>query len=77
MKAGLATVVLKTMPAQSKQAAFLPEAKALAEDIAETAAFFYRKDPDASSRRAKCRRWGVVYRETKKAATTPEQKPTA
>ena len=23
--------------------------------------FFYRKDPEASSRRAKCARWGVEY----------------
>jgi hypothetical protein len=38
-----------------------PEAQALAVDICESAEFFFRKDPDASSRRAKCRRWGVVY----------------
>jgi len=56
-------------------AGFLPEAKALAKDIAQTAAFAYRKDPDASSRRAKCRRWGVVYRESKKAVAPPDAKP--
>jgi hypothetical protein len=38
-----------------------PEAQALAEDICDTVEFFYRKDPDASSRRAKAGRWGVVY----------------
>ena len=41
--------------------ALYPAAQALAVDIADTVEFFYRKDPDASSRRAKCRRWGVVY----------------
>ena len=30
-------------------------------DICDTVEFFYRKDPDASSRRQKCARWGVVY----------------
>ncbi|MBI5684990.1 MAG: hypothetical protein HZC54_07905 [Verrucomicrobia bacterium] len=38
-----------------------PEAHALAVDICDTVEFFHRKDPDASSRRAKCARWGVVY----------------
>lgn len=37
------------------------EALALAVDICDTVEFFYRKDPDASSRRQKCERWGVVY----------------
>jgi hypothetical protein len=30
-------------------------------DICDTVEFFHRKDPDPSSRRAKCARWGVVY----------------
>ena len=30
-------------------------------DICDTVEFFYRKDPDASSRRQKAMRWGVVY----------------
>lgn len=41
--------------------ALYPEAQALAVDICDTVEFFYRKDPDASSRRQKCARWGVVY----------------
>jgi hypothetical protein len=41
--------------------ALYPEAQALAVDICDTVEFFYRKDPDASSRRAKAARWGVVY----------------
>jgi len=41
--------------------ALYAEAQALAVDICDTVEFFYRKDPDASSRRAKCARWGVVY----------------
>ena len=41
--------------------ALYPEALALAVDINEQVEHFYRKDPDASSRRQKCERWGVVY----------------
>lgn len=41
--------------------ALYPEAQALAVDLCDTVEFFYRKDPSASSRRTKCRRWGVVY----------------
>jgi hypothetical protein len=41
--------------------ALYPEAQALAQDICDTVEFFYRKDPDASSRRVKAARWGVVY----------------
>lgn len=41
--------------------ALYPESQALAVDICDTVEFFYRKDPDASSRRQKCERWGVVY----------------
>lgn len=41
--------------------ALYPEAQALAVDICDTVEFFYRHDPDASSRRVKCERWGVVY----------------
>ena len=38
-----------------------PDAQALAVDICDTVEFYYRKDSDASSRRVKCARWGVVY----------------
>ena len=41
--------------------ALYPEAQALAVDICEQAEFFFRKDPEPSSRRVKCARWGVVY----------------
>ena len=37
------------------------DAQALAVDICDTVEFYYRKDPNASSRRVKCARWGVVY----------------
>jgi hypothetical protein len=62
-----------TLRAQSRQAqthtdtqreeagALYPEAQALAVDLCDTVEFFYRKDPDPASRRAKCVRWGVVY----------------
>jgi len=43
-------------------AALLPAAQELARDLADTIEFHYRKDKDRSSRRAKCARWGVVYR---------------
>lgn len=63
----------RTLRAQSQQAqvdterereevgALYAEAQALAVDICDTVEFFYRKDPDAASRRAKAARWGVVY----------------
>jgi hypothetical protein len=39
----------------------LPEALDRCKDIYDTVEYFYRKDPDDSSRRQKCERWGVVY----------------
>lgn len=41
--------------------AIYPEAQALAEDLCDTVEFYYRHDKEPSSRRTKCRRWGVVY----------------
>ena len=41
--------------------ALYTEAQALAVDICDTVEFFFRKDPDAGSRRTKCERRGVVY----------------
>ena len=41
--------------------ALYPEGHALAVDVCDTVEFFFRKDPDDSSRRAHCARWGVVY----------------
>ena len=46
---------------QEKLSADYDEAQALAVDICDNVEFFYRKDPDAASRRAKAVRWGVVY----------------
>jgi len=46
-------------------------AQALAVDICDTVEYFYRKDPDASSRRVKCERWGVVYLFDQPAAPAP------
>jgi hypothetical protein len=55
--------------------AIYPDALALAVDICDTVEFFYRKDPDDSSRRAKCERWGVVY-VSDAAPATPTPPPT-
>ncbi len=41
--------------------ALLAEGLSLTADVYDTVEFFFRKDPDAASRRAKCREWGVVY----------------
>ncbi|HEY3664305.1 MAG TPA: hypothetical protein VGL24_14220 [Chthoniobacterales bacterium] len=41
--------------------ALYAEGHALAVDICDTVEFNVRQDPSASSRRAKARKWGVVY----------------
>ena len=46
---------------QEDVSALYPDAHTLAVDICDTVEFFYRKEPDDASRRAKCMRWGVVY----------------
>ena len=46
---------------QEELSALYAEAQALAVDICDTVEFYYRKDPDDSSRRQKSARWGVVY----------------
>lgn len=58
--------------------ALYDEALALAVDICDTVEFFYRKDPDASSRRQKSARWGVtyVYEEGEPQPPTPPTPPT-
>ncbi len=53
--------LFKTDREREELMALYPEAQTLAVDICETVEFFYRKDPDDSSRRQKCERWGVVY----------------
>ena len=55
--------------------AIYPEAQTLAVDICDTVEFFYRKDPDDSSRRVKCSRWGVVYVYDQPAAPAPAPAP--
>ena len=46
---------------QEDVTALYAEAHALAVDICDTVEFNVRQDPSASSRRAKARKWGVVY----------------
>jgi hypothetical protein len=53
--------VVKTDREREELMALYTEAQILAVDICDTVEFFYRKDPDAGSRRTKCERWGVVY----------------
>jgi len=81
----------KTLFSQSRQAqantdiqreellALYNEARAVAIDVCDTVEFFYRKDPDASSRREKAARWGVPYvfddNEQPPATTTPTTTP--
>ncbi len=55
--------------------AFYDEGLALAIDIWDSVEFFYRKDPDASSRRIKCERWGVVFADDAPATPTPPTPP--
>lgn len=68
---------LKHTDTQQEEArALYPEAHALAvEDVCDAVEFFYRKDPDASSRRQKCIRWGVVY--NYEPGETPDPTPPA
>ena len=46
---------------REEASALYPAAQALAVDVCDTVEFTHRKDPDAASRRSKCKRWGVVY----------------
>ena len=46
---------------QEEVSAIYAQAQELAADICDEVEHFYRKDPSASSRRAKSRQWGVVY----------------
>ncbi len=59
--AASAAAQTKTNAKQEVMQALLREGLALTADIYDTVEFFYRKDPVAGSRRAKCRAWGVVY----------------
>ena len=53
--------MVKTDREREELMALYTEAQALAVDLCDTVEFFFRKDPDAGSRRTKCERWGVVY----------------
>lgn len=53
--------------------ALYPEAQAFSVDLADSAEFFYRKDKVASSRRVKCKRWGVVYVFAEDETPDPEE----
>lgn len=66
----------KTDREREEAGALYVEAQALAVDICDTVEFFYRKDPGAGSRRAKCRRWGVVYVFGEGETPDPDQPPT-
>jgi hypothetical protein len=66
----------RTDAAREAAAALFPDALTLAVDVCETVEFFYRKDRSASSRRAKCRRWGVAY-EFARGETPDPQTPGA
>ena len=52
---------VKTDEERADVSTLYPDAQALAVDLCDTIEFYYRKDPDPASRRAKCSRWGVVY----------------
>lgn len=53
--------LVKTDREREELMALYTEGQTLAVDICDTVEFFFRKDPDAGSRRTKCERWGVVY----------------
>jgi hypothetical protein len=55
------TAKVRTDREREEVGALYPQAQALAVDLCDTVEFFYRRDPSAGSRRAKCARWGVVY----------------
>jgi hypothetical protein len=57
--------------------ALYPQAQALAVDICDTVEFFYRKDPDPASFRAKASRWGVVYIYDNPGTPSPTPPPPA
>ena len=52
---------VKTDRERADVTALYPQAQALAVDLCDTVEFFYRKEPDPATFRAKCSRWGVVY----------------
>jgi hypothetical protein len=60
-RAAAAAAQADTNAKQEALQALYEQALPLATDIYDTVEFFYRKDPDPSSRREKCARWGVVY----------------
>ncbi len=67
---------VKTDREREDVTALYPAAQALAVDLCDTIEFYYRKDPDDASRRAKCKRWGVVYFYEPNEPQDPEPTPT-
>lgn len=62
---------VKTDQERADVSALYPAAQELAVDLCDTVEFFYRKDLDPASRRARCARWGVVYFYEPNEAPTP------
>lgn len=65
----------KTDREREEASVMLPEALERCKDIYDTVEYFYRKDPDDSSRRQKCARWGVQYASDPNAPPTPPANP--
>ena len=57
--------------AEEALAAFKTPGQALSRDVYDEVEHFYRKDPDASSRRDKCEPWGLTY--TAEGEPPPEE----
>jgi hypothetical protein len=65
----------KTDREREEASVMLPEALERCKDIYDTVEYFYRKDPDDSSRRQKCARWGVQYASDPNEPATPPTPP--
>ena len=61
LRAASQTAQVNTDTQREELSALYAEAQTAAVDLCDTVEFYYRKDPDASSRRTKSARWGVVY----------------
>ena len=59
--------------AEEALAAYKPAGLELTRDVYDEVEHFYRKDPDASSRRDKCEPWGLTY--TAEGEPPPEEPP--
>ena len=68
--------VIKTDHEREDASGLYAEALELANDIIDTVEYFYRKDADPASRRAKCARWGLTYLYGDGEAPVPPHAPT-